>query len=64
MARHLRGTRTRVGVLAGAAAAALLALPGVASAAVTSTVAGGVLTVNSTADDAITITCAIDGPLP
>jgi len=56
----LRGTRTRVGVLAGAAAAALLALPGVANAAVTSTVAGGVLTVNSTADDAITITCAID----
>ena len=60
MARDLRGTRTRVGVLAGAAAAALLALPGVANAAVTSTVAGGVLTVNSTADDAITITCAID----
>jgi Ca2+-binding RTX toxin-like protein len=47
-------------VLAGAAVAALLAFPGMASAAVTSTVANGALTVTSTAGDAITIT-AVNG---
>ena len=57
MVRDLKGTRTRLGVLAGAAAVAL-AFPGVANAAVTSSVAGGVLTVTSNAGDAITITCA------
>ena len=55
MARRFGGRRT--GVLAGAAVAALLAVPGVASAAVTSSVAGGTLTVTSDADDAIAITC-------
>jgi Ca2+-binding RTX toxin-like protein len=45
-------------VLAGAATAALLALPGVANAAVTSSVTGGALAVSSDAGDAITITCA------
>jgi Ca2+-binding RTX toxin-like protein len=44
-------------VLAGAAAVAVLAFPGVASAAVSSTVAGGALTVTSDADDAIAIAC-------
>ena len=44
-------------MLAGAAAAVLLAFPGAASAAVTSSVAGGVLTVNSDAGDSIAITC-------
>lgn len=55
MARRYGGRRT--GVLAGAAVAALLAVPGVASAAVTSSVAGGTLTVTSDAADAIAITC-------
>ena len=46
-------------VVVGAAAAALLAFPGVASATVTATTAGGtVLTVTSDAADAIAITCA------
>jgi hypothetical protein len=53
-------SRTRAGVLAGAAVAALLAFPGIASAAVTSTVANGALTVTSNAGDAITIT-AVNG---
>jgi Ca2+-binding RTX toxin-like protein len=44
-------------VLAGAAVAALLAFPGIASAAVTSSVTGGVLSVSSDAGEAITITC-------
>jgi Ca2+-binding RTX toxin-like protein len=51
-------TRMRTGILAGAAAAALLAFPGIASAAVTSNVAGGTLTVTSDAADAIAITAA------
>src|SRR5688572_10056660 len=38
-------------------AAALLALPAVASADVTATVTGGVLTVEAEAADAVTITC-------
>jgi Ca2+-binding RTX toxin-like protein len=49
--------RRKSAALAGAAAAALLAFPGVASAAVTSEVDAGVLTVESDAGDAITITC-------
>jgi Ca2+-binding RTX toxin-like protein len=53
-----RASKARAGVLAGAAAAALLAFPGIASAAVTSSVAGGALTVTSDAGDAIAITCA------
>jgi Ca2+-binding RTX toxin-like protein len=47
----------RTGVVAGAVVAALLAVPGAASADVTSAVNGaGVLTVSSNANDAITIT--------
>ena len=57
MARATGKRKARLGVLAGAAAAALLAFPGAASAAVTSSVAGGVLTVNSDAGDTIAITC-------
>jgi Ca2+-binding RTX toxin-like protein len=58
VARASTKPRARFGVLAGAAAAALLAFPGAASAAVTSSVsAAGALSVNSTADDAIAITC-------
>jgi Ca2+-binding RTX toxin-like protein len=49
--------RRKSAALAGAAAAALLAFPGVASAAVTSEVDAGVLTVESDAGDSITITC-------
>jgi hypothetical protein len=44
--------------VAGIAAAAALALPGIANAAVTASVAGGVLTVEGEGGDAITITCA------
>ncbi|HKH17248.1 MAG TPA: calcium-binding protein [Solirubrobacteraceae bacterium] len=57
MARDKQASRARKGTLAAAAAVALLAFPAAASAAVNSTVVGGVLTVTSTADDAITITC-------
>ncbi len=53
-------SRARVGVLAGAAVAALLAFPGIASATVTSNVANGALTVTSDAGDAIAIT-AVNG---
>jgi len=53
MARRIR----RPGLLVGATAAAALAFPAVASAQVTSTVAGGVLTVASDAGDAIAIAC-------
>jgi Ca2+-binding RTX toxin-like protein len=49
-------TRKRTGALVGAAAAALLAFPGIASAAVTSNVTGGALTVTSDAADPIAIT--------
>jgi Ca2+-binding RTX toxin-like protein len=49
-------TRKRTGVLAGVVATALLAFPGIASAAVTSSVANGALTVTSNAGDAITVT--------
>jgi Ca2+-binding RTX toxin-like protein len=56
VARQIRHRKGRTGVVAGAVVAALLAVPGSASAAVTSSVAGGVLTVNSDANDAITIT--------
>jgi Ca2+-binding RTX toxin-like protein len=64
VARQKRNNKARVGVLASAAAAVLLALPGSASAAVSSSVAGGVLSVASDAGDAgdagdaITITSA------
>jgi Ca2+-binding RTX toxin-like protein len=54
--RQKRNPKARAGLLAGALAAALLALPGTASAAVTSNVAAGDLTVTSDAGDAITIT--------
>ena len=57
MARATGKRKARLGVLAGAATAALLAFPGAASAAVTSSVAGGALTVNSDAGDTIAITC-------
>ena len=43
--------------IAGVAVAAALAFPGIASAAVTANVAGGVLTVTGTGSDAITISC-------
>jgi len=56
VARFKRTSRARTGVLAGAATAALLAFPGIASAAVTSNVAGGALTVTSDAADPIAIT--------
>src|SRR5215216_2297030 len=59
VARKQSSSRARLGVLAGAAAAALLAFPGIANAAVNSTVDGaGALTVTSTAGDAIAISCA------
>jgi Ca2+-binding RTX toxin-like protein len=57
VARERKALRARTGVFAGAAMAALLAFPGVASATVTKEVAGGVLTVKSDADDAISIAC-------
>ena len=47
----------KAGALVGAAVAALLAFPGVANAAVSKEVAGGVLTVKSDADDPINIAC-------
>ena len=58
MARQKRNSKKgRTGLVAGAVVAALLAVPGAASANVTSAVSGtGVLTVNSDANDAITIT--------
>ena len=43
--------------IAGVAVAAALAFPGIASAAVTAQVTGGVLTVTGTGSDAITISC-------
>ena len=51
-------TKARAGMLAGAAAAAALAFPGIANAAVTSTVTAGALTVTSDAADPIAITSA------
>jgi Ca2+-binding RTX toxin-like protein len=53
MARRM----SRPGMLAGAAAAAVLAFPAVASANVTATVAGGALTVTGQDSDGIAITC-------
>jgi Ca2+-binding RTX toxin-like protein len=58
VARIKSTSRARTGVLAGAAAVAALAFPGIASAAVNSSVAGGVLTVTSDAAESITVTCA------
>jgi Ca2+-binding RTX toxin-like protein len=56
MAGKRTSSRVRLGALVGAAAAALLAFPGAASAAVTSQVTNGDLTVTSNAGDAIVIT--------
>jgi Ca2+-binding RTX toxin-like protein len=56
MARRRSRSKARLGVLAGVAAAAVLAFPGAASATVTSTVTNGDLVVTSDAGDAITIT--------
>jgi hypothetical protein len=58
VARERQVSRKRAGAFAGAAVAALLAFPGIANATVTSSVAGGVLSVSSNADDPITIICA------
>ena len=56
MTRIRTTSRARAGMLAGAAAAAALAFPGIANAAVNSTVTAGALTVTSDAADPITIT--------
>jgi Ca2+-binding RTX toxin-like protein len=56
MARRKSRSTARKGAFIGAAAAALLAFPGAASAAVTSTVTNGDLVVTSDAGDAIAIT--------
>jgi Ca2+-binding RTX toxin-like protein len=56
VARRKRDSKGRLGLFAGAAVAALLAFPAMASATVTSSVNAGVLTVTSNAGDAITIT--------
>jgi Ca2+-binding RTX toxin-like protein len=56
MTRRRDRSKALPGVLVGAAAAALLAFPGAASAAVTSSVTNGDLVVSSDAGDAITIT--------
>jgi Ca2+-binding RTX toxin-like protein len=54
--------KARTGVLAGAATIALLALPGIANAALTTNaVVGGKLTVTSNAADPITVTCSAPG---
>jgi Ca2+-binding RTX toxin-like protein len=56
VARRTQNRKAGAGLLAGAAAAALLAFPGTASAAVTSNVTNGVLSVASDAGDPIAIT--------
>src|SRR5215204_5152600 len=56
MARKRTRSKARVGVFTGVAAAAALAFPGAASAAVTSQVANGDLVVTSDAGDAVVIT--------
>jgi Ca2+-binding RTX toxin-like protein len=58
VARQRQVRKARTGAFAGAAVAALLAFPGVASAAVTSSVTGGTLNVASNAGDPISIACA------
>lgn len=58
MSHETQRTRTRGGLFAGAVVVALLAFPGIASAAVTSSVTAGVLSVSSDAGDAIAITSA------
>jgi Ca2+-binding RTX toxin-like protein len=58
VARQRRNRKGRTGLVAGAAVAALLAVPAGASAEVDSQFNNGVLTVNSTANDAIAITVA------
>jgi Ca2+-binding RTX toxin-like protein len=57
VARASRTSSGRAGAIAGVAAVALLAFPGVASATVTSSVSGGVLRASSDAADGITIEC-------
>ena len=62
MARRKRDSRGRLGLFAGAAVAALLAFPGVASATVTSSVnAAGALTVTTDAADTVEITSDANG---
>jgi Ca2+-binding RTX toxin-like protein len=56
VARRKQNSRGRLGLFAGAAVAALLAFPAMASATVTSAVNGGVLTVTTDAGDPVTIT--------
>ena len=56
MARQRRNRKGRTGLVAGAMVAALLVVPATASADVDSEFNGGVLTVNSNANDAIAIT--------
>ena len=58
MVRDRTTPKARTGMLAGAATVALLAFPGLASAAVNSAVNAGALTVTSDAADPIAITCA------
>jgi Ca2+-binding RTX toxin-like protein len=58
MARKRTTSKAHLGVFAGVAAAAALAFPGAASAAVTSQVANGDLVVTSDAGDAVVITDA------
>jgi Ca2+-binding RTX toxin-like protein len=55
--RASRTSSGRAGALVGVAVMAVLAFPGTASAAVTSSVTGGVLRASSDAGDAITIEC-------
>jgi Ca2+-binding RTX toxin-like protein len=57
VARDRQISRAHAGAFAGAAVAALLAFPGVASADVTKTVDDGLLTVTSNAADPINIAC-------
>jgi Ca2+-binding RTX toxin-like protein len=56
VARNRRNRNGRAGLVAGAVAAALLAVPGSASAEVSSAFSNGILTVNSDANDQIAIT--------
>ena len=57
MVNRKQNSRARTCAIAVAGAATLLAFPGVANAALTSKVEGGVLTVESTLAESITITC-------
>jgi Ca2+-binding RTX toxin-like protein len=57
VARELRVSPPRAALLAVTAAAAALAFPGIAGATITPTLTGTDLTLQSDADDAITVTC-------